>query len=377
MTAVATVPRGDAAAVLAAGELRYSTVWEDHRLLERGLRPVAGDDVLVIASAGCNALNLLLGAPRRLVAVDINPAQTALLALKLAAVRTLPHDATLRLLGVRDAADRLALYERARPALPSAARDWWDARLPLLHDGVEEAGRLDRYIARFRREGLHEACGAGVVDRLLALDDRAARRRLVDAELFTPAFVAAFRAHFGREPLAAHGRAPAQFEHVAEPDVAGAFLARLYRACTALPVRGNFYLERFLRGGVRNAEWGPPYLRRGAYERLRALAPRVEVVTGALEEHLARCAPGSLGGAALSDVFEYLAPDASDALFALVRRALRPGGRVAYWNLFVPRRSPPALSPRLRPLARLSGALARRDRAWFYGAFHVEEACDS
>ena len=376
MTAAAALPRS-ATAVLAGGELRYSAVWEDHRLLERGLGPVAGGDVLVIASAGCNALNLLLAAPRRLVAIDVNPAQTALLALKLAAIRTLPHDATLRLLGVRAGADRLALYERARPALPAAARDWWDARPSLLHDGVESAGRLDRYIRRFRAECLPAACDPRVVDRMLALDDRAARRRLVDRELFTPAFVAAFRAHFGRDALAAHGRDGAQFAHVTEPDVGGAFLARLYRACTALPVRGNFYLERFLRGGMRDVETGPPYLRPASYARLRALAPRVELVTASLDDHLADRRPATLGAAALSDVFEYLAPDASATLFALVRRALRPGGRVAYWNLFVPRTSPPALRGRLRPLARLSGALARRDRAWFYGAFHGEEACDS
>jgi len=39
----------DALAVLAGGELRYSTAWEDHRLLEHGLDLRSGDDVLVVA----------------------------------------------------------------------------------------------------------------------------------------------------------------------------------------------------------------------------------------------------------------------------------------------------------------------------------------
>ena len=81
----------DASAVLATGELRYSSVWEDHLLLEQGLNPRGDDDLLVVASAGDNVLNLLLREPRRITAIDINPAQTALLELKVAAISMLDH----------------------------------------------------------------------------------------------------------------------------------------------------------------------------------------------------------------------------------------------------------------------------------------------
>jgi S-adenosylmethionine-diacylglycerol 3-amino-3-carboxypropyl transferase len=368
----------DATAALAGGELRYSAVWEDHLLLERALGAAGAGELLVVASAGCNVLNLLVRAPRRVVAIDVNPAQTALLELKLAAAGRLPHDAFLRLLGIREAprdpgADRLALYERVRPGLSPAARRWWDAHQPVIAAGPDGAGRLDRFIAGFRREHLARLTGPGVVDTLLATDDPGARTRLADAALFTPAFARAFRAYFARDAIAERGRDPAQFRYVAEPDVAGWFLRRLRWACTELPVRGNFYLERFLRGGLRDADAGPPYLRRAAYERLRALAPRVEVVTEALGTYLASRPAASLHGLALSDVFEYLPPDASDALFAHAARVLRPRGRLAYWHLFVERTPPPAVRPRLRPLDRLSRALWRRDRAWLYGSFRVDE----
>ncbi|MGH2897189.1 MAG: DUF3419 family protein, partial [Solirubrobacteraceae bacterium] len=69
MTSALRTPESErgAGAVLAGGTLRYSTVWEDHLLLERGLEPRSGDDLLVIASAGDNVLNLLLHEPRRIV----------------------------------------------------------------------------------------------------------------------------------------------------------------------------------------------------------------------------------------------------------------------------------------------------------------------
>src|SRR5471032_1339786 len=133
------------------GELRYSRVWEDHLLLERGLSVGPDDELLIIASAGCNVLNLLLQAPRRVVAIDFNVAQTALVQLKLAALRTLDHTALLELLGIRPG-NPLAHYDRVRPLLPIDARNWWDGHTTLLAMGLEGAGRLDSFLARFHRE---------------------------------------------------------------------------------------------------------------------------------------------------------------------------------------------------------------------------------
>ena len=52
----------------------------------------ADDELVLITSAGCNALDYALDAPRRIHAVDMNFRQNALLELKLAAIRNLEHD---------------------------------------------------------------------------------------------------------------------------------------------------------------------------------------------------------------------------------------------------------------------------------------------
>ena len=46
--------------------------------------------MLTLTSGGCNALNLLLHGAGRVVAVDCNPAQSALLELKTVAIRLAP-----------------------------------------------------------------------------------------------------------------------------------------------------------------------------------------------------------------------------------------------------------------------------------------------
>jgi S-adenosylmethionine-diacylglycerol 3-amino-3-carboxypropyl transferase len=353
-----------------AGELRYSRVWEDHLLLEQGLGVDRAGEYLVIASAGCNVLNLLLHEPARITAIDLNPAQTALVHLKLAGIQVLSRSEFLELLGVAPG-DAIARYEAARPLLPPAVRDWWDGNAALLASGVDGAGRLDRFIDRFQREHVARIHPPELVDRLFSLDSPGERRSFVDHELLTPALEQAFRTYFTRESIAADGRDPRQFRYAPEGDVAE-WIARRFRwVCTALPARGNLYLERLLRGGAGGAL--PPYLMSGSYERLRTLVRRVAVVTGDVESWLATQRPRRLAGAGLSNVFEYMSPEEAASVFASLAGAMRPGGRLAYWNFLVPRSRPERLRHRLQPLRALSAQLARRDRAWFYRDFHIDE----
>ncbi len=107
--------------------LVYNTCWEDPAVDRRALGLTRDDVVLVITSAGCNALDYALLAPRRIHAVDANPRQTALLELKLAGVRALDFDDFFRLFGAGFHPDVQALYERRlRGQLSPFAREYWD-----------------------------------------------------------------------------------------------------------------------------------------------------------------------------------------------------------------------------------------------------------
>src|SRR5688500_19981965 len=62
--------------------LVYNTCWEDPRLDRVALELTPQDNVLVITSAGCNALDYALCEPNHVYAVDMNPRQNAVLDLK-------------------------------------------------------------------------------------------------------------------------------------------------------------------------------------------------------------------------------------------------------------------------------------------------------
>ena len=368
----ATAP-SDFASAAQLDVLRYSQVWEDHALLEQGLRVGPEDDLLSIGSAGCNVLALLLAEPRSIAAVDVSPAQAALLELKLAALRGLPYDDFVVLLGVREGADRAALYARVRDDLAPAARAFWDARPAELAAGVIRSGMLDAYFRRFREEHLDRLVSRGALQRLLRLDDPELQRELFDRYLDTPELEAAVRASFGRDAMSGRARDESQFRYASEEDQAGFFWRRFRHVCTELPTRGNFYLEWFLTSRYSNLTLGPPYLRPANFERLRELADRVTVVVDDLSLFLESQPAGRFSKANLSNVFEYLPEAASDVMMELVASRMRPGSRMAYWNLLVPRSRPDRLADRLTPLRDEADALWRRDRVFFYSAFRLDE----
>lgn len=107
--------------------LVYNTCWEDPAIDREALALGADDTVLVITSAGCNALDYAIAAPKRIHAVDANPRQTALLELKVAGIRALAFDDFFAIFGDGYHARFDALYRRdLRPHLSPFAQAWWD-----------------------------------------------------------------------------------------------------------------------------------------------------------------------------------------------------------------------------------------------------------
>ena len=211
------------------------------------------------------------------------------------------------------------------------------------------------------------------------------------------------------------GRSSTQLKYVEESRMADTW-QRLYRACTELPVKGNYYIGNwFQRKQPFNPSSVPPYLTPEGFTKLKASLPhiglrslcifidccvallytyiqglidRVEVVTMAVEDYLSSCPVFQkvspffnfhfsvcihplwhIQQANMSDVFEYLSPEASTALFAALASKMSDQGRVAFWEAYVPRAS--QAGPQLKHLAALSRQLHSQDRLFYYCGFHV------
>jgi S-adenosylmethionine-diacylglycerol 3-amino-3-carboxypropyl transferase len=110
--------------------LVYNTCWEDPRLDREALKIGPDDTIMVITSAGCNALDYALQEPRHIFAVDMNLRQNALLDLKMAGIRHLDFAAFYEFFGQGRAPDCEQTYIRhLRPALAPMSRKYWDKRI--------------------------------------------------------------------------------------------------------------------------------------------------------------------------------------------------------------------------------------------------------
>lgn len=348
--------------VFNAHTIRYGSVWEDADVLCRALEPVGrGGRLLSIASAGDNALALLTLDPASVVACDLSQAQLACVELRRAAFARLDYPDLLAFLGVTPSGARRLYYRSLK--LDPPIRSFWDQRMRWIERGPLHAGKFERYLRIF---------GQGVLPLLYS---RSTRRELLEEK--SPAeqlsfyrrrwdkwsWRCLFQVFFSRRLLGSAGRDPALLEHV-RGAVGRRLLARARTGLARIPTWDNPYLTYIITGNYREGAL-PRYLRREHFEAIRARLERLETVLAPVEA----TNRGPFDGFNLSDVFEYLSPQAHISCYTKLVEQARPGARLAYWNLLAPRS---AVGPGVERLREEARALHRGDRAWFYRAFELD-----
>lgn len=350
--------------------IRYANVWEDGRLLLKGLSPLRGKRMLSIGSAGDNALALLALDPSEMRAVDLNPAQIACLELRMAAIAALDRLQVLAFLGFAPPMEsRTALYARLRGALSSASRDFWDSRMQLISDGVIHAGRFEKYLSFFGKRVLPLLYGRATRDAMIAIADAEEQTRFYDTRWNHRRWRLLFRLFFSRFVMGHLGRDPEFFRYV-EGRVSTRIFARAEQTLRYLPGKDNPWLHYIVK-----AEFGtalPPYLEPDIYERVRDHLGAVRIFQGDLRDAL-RDADAMETGFNLSDIFEYMNPTLFEETVDALLQKSASGSRFAYWNMLVPRSMAKCHPEKIRELTELAESLFREDRAFFYSAFHVDE----
>jgi S-adenosylmethionine-diacylglycerol 3-amino-3-carboxypropyl transferase len=166
------------------------------------------------------------------------------------------------------------------------------------------------------------------------------------------------------------GRDPAFFDQV-EGSVAARLLERAEHAVTALDTATNPYLEFILTGRFQRAL--PLYLRETHFSTIRDRLGTIQIVKGGLDV-LRPAKHGHFSAFNLSDVFEYMTPAAFDSAAIELHGLAESGARFAHWNMLALRRLAATQPRRFDTDQALSRRLHVLDKAFFYSAFHVEQA---
>ena len=350
--------------------IRYAQCWEDADVMLDALDVRAGDVCLSIASAGDNSLSLLTRAPSKVVAIDLSASQLACLELRAAAYRRLSHAEFLELMGARASSRRRALYARLAPELSTTSRRIWDAQGAAIELGIGAVGKFERYLDLIRRLAVNVTHSRRARDELFVRRSAAGRRTFYDAQWDNWRWRLLLRLICTRPVMGRLGRDPRFFKYT-EDTVADHILQLAEHALVDLDPADNPYLHWII-----NRSYGdelPHALREEHFETIRANLDRLEWHRVGLHEYLDRAASESIDRFNLSDVFEYLSEGESGLVFERIAEVGRPGGRLAYWNMLVPRHRPETLAHRLRPLPELAAALHESARTFFYRDFVVEQ----
>lgn len=115
---------------LVKDRLVYNTCWEDPRIDRKLLQLREDSRVVMLTSAGCNALDYLLDEPAEIYCVDTNPAQNALAAIKKTLITHGDYALLWKMLGTGRCKTVHSTYHRnLRPTMKPPTAQFWDRHI--------------------------------------------------------------------------------------------------------------------------------------------------------------------------------------------------------------------------------------------------------
>lgn len=314
--------------------LVYNTCWEDPRLDRVALQLGPEDRVLVITSAGCNALDYALCAPARVHAVDMNPRQNALLDLKMAGIRRLEFPDFFRMFGEGHLPGARKLYhERLRSELPDWSRNWWDRKIVWFENRRRSfywrgtsgtfARMMKTYTDRIIRVRPH-------LDAMLNADSLDEQKQIYDRHIRDRFWTGLVRFALNRDTTMSMLGVPKaqrrQIESTFDGDLVGYIRQCLEGVMLRLPMKENYFWRLYMNGAY-TRECCPEYLREENFHRLRdGLVDRVTTHTGSVQGFLEKH-DGKISRFVLLDHMDWL----SDHFFPLLE---------SEWQAIVDRAAP-------------------------------------
>ena len=351
----------------------FNMSWEDPEMDRQAFRLTEEDTVISISSAGCNPLNFLCQSPRELISIDGNPAQNAILELKLAGIRTLDHATFFDVFAARRPAVVTRVYRnKLRPHLSPRSREFWDKNLWMAARDLYQFGRMGLFcrilrpflsvlgVSRERIDAFFE---------LRSLEEQAEwYHKYAAPKLWGPWS----RRFVQFKPfLYMAGVHPNQFRLVDDRhDMYEYVKERVEYALTKVPIYDNYFLSQAVTGRFRGNRV-PPYLLEENFQTLRDNLDRVQVVNGWLGPYLDSRPPASISRFNLLDIFDWMTPEMFESTLRSVLRAAAPGAVMIYRSGSYRLDPPASILQHVEQHPDLARRLLATDRSATYGSFYV------
>jgi len=319
--------------------LVYNTCWEDPRCDRQLLELDADSQVVMITSAGCNALEYLLDQPAQIHCVDMNPRQNALLDLKLATFQSGGYEDLYQLFGHGKHADIQYMYQsQLRESLSqSTSQEYWDKHLHFFNgNGIRKsfyhystsgafAWMAQQYMKTQRKlyNLVHQLFEAESLDRQAAIYYE------IEKKLFTPFIEWWVNRHFTMCLVGVPSSQQKLFVEQYERGAMGFIQKCLKRVFTEQSLHDNYFWRLYLHGRY-SVDCRPAYLEKGNFELLKTQRHKIQLNTTTISRFLQQN-PGKYSHYVLLDHQDWLAANNQAALeeeWDLILKNSRPGARI-------------------------------------------------
>ncbi|HYR42366.1 MAG TPA: BtaA family protein [Terriglobia bacterium] len=318
--------------------LVYNQCWEDPAV-DNAVLGIGGQDrIVMITSAGCNALDYMIHDPASIHCVDVNPHQNALLELKLAAIAALRYEQFFDMFGNGRIQGHRQIYQGwLRHRLTPASQIIWDKRI----DYFDPCG-----------VGLYFHGTAGLVARMAGLYLKTCRGLRKDLWEFQLIQDLGEQAEFYRTRIAPKLWSPLVRFLIRQPSVlsllgvpreqisqirrnghrkVSSFIEeRIETTLTSIPMRHNYFWRVYI-NGFYHADCCPNYLRRELFQFLRRRTSRILIQTKTLADFL-RSADQRFSVFVLLDHMDWLSdqPRLLEEEWRSIIEHAEPGARIIY-----------------------------------------------
>lgn len=367
-----------------SGNLIYNAAWEDPRIDRELMQLDAASRVVMITSAGCNALDYLLDSPAEIHAVDMNHRQNAVLELKLALIRSAGFHALFEMFGIGSHPRFRALYQSVRGQLSPASQSFWDEKITFFdpasmkrsyyYHGTAGIAAWVMSSVLFRARSSLKDIALCLLD-AKTLDDQREIYSALEPEIWGKA-----SDWLVRQPavMALLGVPRPQIRLIEQSHPGGLtsyVKDKLRHVMTELPAEENYFWRVYLTGSY-TLDCCPNYLRKDNFNALAGTVDRVQThtttVTGFLREN-----PGTYSHYVLLDHQDWLAwhdPEGLREEWDLILANSRPGTKILMRSAgldlsFVPE----DVQSRLHFFPERTTPLHVTDRVGTYGSLHFAE----
>ena len=358
----------------------FNQSWEDPVMDREALQIVQDEDtVLSITSGGCNSLNLLCLKPKKMICIDVNPAQTYLMDLKLAGIRQLNYDDFFGLFGAEAPKHSKNLYYSSlRSSLSPEARRFWDRNIDLFQRGIYSQGKLGLFM-RIIRTFLKSILCEKTIHDLFEITSIEEQKKYYFTEIAPKIWHHPLHRILNfRMMMYLAGMHPNQYNLINRHIGIESFIReRIDHLLTSVPARSNYFLAQALLGGYLDRENVPPYLHEANFTNLKCHVDRVSNVTGYLVPYL-HCMPeASIDKFNLLDIFDWMDQELFEATLYSVIRVGTNSGRFIYRSTIRSLFPPNEVMKMIMGEPDMARELLKLDRSGLYSSFYVYRICKS